>query len=176
MRAQIISLFDPGNSKNACHIQRLYDATASKLMVGSWIWPQYWPFHAAGQFFYFQCMQSMLPSIPWNQHPWPWANNLAMFLLFRDLKYYLEKILITIATNFFWLFIAMVSPIHTYSSIKSAITPYTSIPSANVIFWREDKLSFWALSLFLDKVRFIRFYLRLNMEKKRTIHLKSPPK
>ena len=33
----LMSLFDLGNPKNACHIQRSNDVTASKTMVGSQI-------------------------------------------------------------------------------------------------------------------------------------------
>ena len=146
-----MSLFNPSNPKNACHIQRLNDATTSKTIVGSRIWPECWPFHAAEQFFHFQCMQSMLPGIPRNPRLSPLAKSLAMSSLFGDLKYSLKKISTIVLTNFFKLFIAVDSPIHTYSSIKLAVTSYASIISAAVIFWREDKPSLWALSLFWIK-------------------------
>ncbi|KAJ0666615.1 hypothetical protein HanPI659440_Chr17g0668761 [Helianthus annuus] len=62
-----MSLSEPGIPKNACHIQRSYEATPSKIIVGSRMWPMYIiPFQAVGQFFHFQCIQSMLPSIPGN--------------------------------------------------------------------------------------------------------------
>ena len=108
-------------------------------------------FHAVRKFFHFQCMQSMLLSIPGNPRLSPLTKSLAMSSLFRDLKYSLEKISTTTLTNFFRLSIAVDSPIHTYSSIKSAATPYAIILSAAIIFWREDKPSLWALSLFWIK-------------------------
>jgi hypothetical protein len=41
-------------------------------------------------------------------------------------------------TNIFRLFIAVVFPIFKYSSIKSIVTPYVSIISAAITFWREE--------------------------------------
>ena len=102
-----------------------------------------------------------------------------MSLLFGFLKYSLKKkTSITAVTNFFKLSNAIVSPIHTYSSIKSPDTPYISILSTAVIICNEDRPSFLALFFFFfwDKVRVMSFYLRLNMEKKRTLHPKSPTK
>ena len=96
-----MSLFDPGNPKNACHIQRSYDATASKIIVSSWIWPQYWLFHVAGQFFYFQCMWSVEPNISGKSLCLPWANNLSMSSLFGFLKYSSKKTSTTTITIFF---------------------------------------------------------------------------
>ena len=46
------------------------DATASKIIVGSRIWPQYRPFHAYGQFFHFQCVQLIEPNIL-GKSQWP---------------------------------------------------------------------------------------------------------
>ena len=121
-----MSLWDPVNPKNVCHIQRSYDATISKIIVGSRVWPIYWPFHLLGQFFHFQCMQSMLPSILRNPRCWPTANNFAMSLSFGDLMYSLEKIKTTALTKNFKPFIAVLSPILKYSSMKLADTPYIS--------------------------------------------------
>ncbi|KAG6661558.1 hypothetical protein CIPAW_03G182400 [Carya illinoinensis] len=58
-----MSLCEPGIPKNACHIQRSYEATASKIIVGSRMWPEYIPFQAAGQFFHFQCMHLSSPPV-----------------------------------------------------------------------------------------------------------------
>ena len=146
-----MSLFDLSNPKNACHIQRSYDAITSKIIVCSWIWPQYWHFHAARQFFHFQCMQSIEPKIPKKSRHLPWANNLAMSSLFGFLKYSSDKTSTTTVTNFFKLYNAVVSPIRTYSSIKSPDIPYASILSATVIFYKEDRSSLLALSLFWTK-------------------------
>nr|TKW18679.1 hypothetical protein SEVIR_5G446900v2 [Setaria viridis] len=52
-----MSLFDPGVPKNACHIQRSCEATASSITVGTlWSPRVFCPFHATGQFFHCQCM------------------------------------------------------------------------------------------------------------------------
>jgi hypothetical protein len=75
------------------------EATASKIIVGSWQWPVNIPFHVAGQFFHVQCMQSRLPNIPRKPQLSPTSNNLATSLLFGDLKYSLEKIETTALTN-----------------------------------------------------------------------------
>ena len=58
------SLQVPGAPKNACHIHRSSEATASKTIVGLSVPREYIPFQAVGQFFHFQCIQSMLPTIP----------------------------------------------------------------------------------------------------------------
>ncbi|KAG6666920.1 hypothetical protein CIPAW_01G064300 [Carya illinoinensis] len=146
-----MSLCEPGIPKNACHIQRSYEATASKIIVGSRMWPEYIPFQAAGQFFHFQCMQSMLPSIHGNPRCSPTSSNQAISLAFGDRKYSFEKILTIVSVNFFRLSIAVLSPIRMYSSIKSSATPYASILSAAVIFCIEDKPSRLALSLLWTK-------------------------
>ena len=122
-----------------------------QIIVGSWIWLQYWAFHASGQIFHFQCMQSIEPNIPRKPRRSPWTNNLAMPLLFRFLKYSSEKASTTTVTNFFKLYNAVVSPIRTYSSIKSPDIPYASILSATVIFYKKDRSSLLALSLFWTK-------------------------
>ncbi|KAG6657212.1 hypothetical protein CIPAW_04G074100 [Carya illinoinensis] len=146
-----MSLCEPGIPKNACHIQRSYKATASKIIVGSWMWPEYIPFQAAGQFFHFQCMQSMLSSIPGNPCCSPTNSNRAISLAFGDRKYSSEKTLTIVSENLFRLSIAVLSPIRMYSSIKSPVTPYASILSAAVIFCIEDKPSLPALSLLWTK-------------------------
>ncbi|RKO90185.1 hypothetical protein BDK51DRAFT_50090 [Blyttiomyces helicus] len=56
----------PGSPKNACHIHRSYDLTASSTMVGSCSSPKYKLAHASGQFFHTQCMQPSDPIIPGN--------------------------------------------------------------------------------------------------------------
>src|SRR5688500_18150414 len=50
--------------KNACVIDRSCDATASRITVGVFSLPLFWPYQAAGQFFHSQCVQSRLPSMP----------------------------------------------------------------------------------------------------------------
>jgi hypothetical protein len=50
--------------KKTMPIHRSCVATASRIIVGSWLLPQYCPCHAFGQFFQCQCIQSTLPSIP----------------------------------------------------------------------------------------------------------------
>ncbi|KAG2666541.1 hypothetical protein I3760_15G067400 [Carya illinoinensis] len=94
-----MSLCEPGIPKNICHIQRSYEATASKIIVGSRMWPEYIPFQTAGQFFHFQCMQSMLPNIPGNPHS------------FGDRKYSSEKTLTIVLENRFRLSITVLLPI-----------------------------------------------------------------
>ena len=95
----LMSLWNLGNPKNACHIQNSYDTKISKVIFGSQAWPMYWPFCLFGQFFHFQCVQPMLPSILGN--PWCWltTNNLAMSLSFSDLKYSSKHIETTALTN-----------------------------------------------------------------------------
>ncbi|KAG2667638.1 hypothetical protein I3760_13G048100 [Carya illinoinensis] len=146
-----MSLCEPGIPKNACHIQRSYEATASKIIVGSRMWPEYIPFQAAGQFFHFQCMQSMLPSIPGNPRCSATASNRVISLAFGDRRYSSEKTLTIVSENFFRLSIAVLSPIRMYSSIKSPVTPYAIILSAAVIFCIEDKPSLPAESLLWTK-------------------------
>ncbi|KAG6651088.1 hypothetical protein CIPAW_06G087300 [Carya illinoinensis] len=146
-----MSLCEPDRPKNACHIQRSYESTASNIIVGSRIWPEYILFQAAGQFFHFQCMQSMIPSIPENPRCSPTSSNRAISLAFRDRKYSSEKTFTIVSENFFRLSIAVLSPIRMYSSIKSPVTPYASILSAAVIFCIEDKPSLPALSLLWTK-------------------------
>ncbi|KAG2678935.1 hypothetical protein I3760_11G027000 [Carya illinoinensis] len=96
-----MSLCEPGIPKNACHIQRSYEATASKIIVGSRMWPEYIHFQAAGQFFHFQCMQSMLSSILGNLRCSPTSTNWAILLVFGDHKYSSEKTLTIVSENFF---------------------------------------------------------------------------
>ncbi|CAN7106021.1 unnamed protein product [Brassica rapa subsp. narinosa] len=67
----LISFKVPGGPKNACHIQRSYEATASKTIVGFPEPRAYCPFQAVGQFFHSQCIQSMLPIIPGNPRSSP---------------------------------------------------------------------------------------------------------
>ncbi|KAG6666478.1 hypothetical protein CIPAW_01G033100 [Carya illinoinensis] len=136
-----MSLCESGIPKNACHIQRSYETIAFKIIVGSRMWPEHIPFQAAGQFFHFQCMQSMLLSIPGNPRCSPTSSNRAISLAFGDCKYSYEKIRTIVLDNFFRLSIAVLSPIRMYSSIKSPLTPYASILSAAVIFCIEDKPS-----------------------------------
>ena len=119
----LMSLFDPSNPKNERHIQRSYETIASKIIINSRIWSRYIFFHATKQFFHFQYIQSILPSMPRNPWLWPLVNNLAMSSLFGNLKYSSKKMSNTAATNFFRLIIAMFSHILTYSSIKSIVTP-----------------------------------------------------
>src|SRR5436190_20736112 len=59
-----MSLLPPGMPKKACQIHRSYDATASSIMEANFPRPVNMPFHALGQFFHSQCIQSRLPSIP----------------------------------------------------------------------------------------------------------------
>ncbi|KAJ0904268.1 hypothetical protein HanRHA438_Chr07g0299961 [Helianthus annuus] len=88
-----MSLCEPGIPKNVCHIKRSYEATASKIIVGSRMWPEYIPFQAVGQFFHFQCMPSMLLSIPGNLRWSATTSNLVISLEFGDRRYSTEKIL-----------------------------------------------------------------------------------
>ncbi|KAG6627417.1 hypothetical protein CIPAW_15G126200 [Carya illinoinensis] len=129
-----MSLCEPDITKNACHIQRSYEITASKIIVGSRMWLEYIHFQAAGQFFHFQCMQSMLPSILGNPCCSPTSNNRAISLAFGDHTYSFQKTLTIVSENFFRLSIAMLLPIRI-------------ILSAKVIFCIEDKPSLLALSL-----------------------------
>ncbi|KAG2678707.1 hypothetical protein I3760_11G014900 [Carya illinoinensis] len=113
------------------------------------MWLEYIPFEVAGQFFHFQCMQSMLSSIPGNPRCSVTASNRVISLAFGDCRYSFEKTLTIVLEKFFRL--SMLSPIRMYSFIKSPVTPYTSILSVVVIFCIEDKLSLLALSLIWTK-------------------------
>ena len=96
-------------------------------------------------------MQSIEPNISGKAQRLPRTNSLTMSSLFGFLKYSSEKTSITAVTIFFKLSNVVVSPIRTYSSIKSPDTYYASILSAAVIFCNEDKPSFLALFLFWTK-------------------------
>ena len=78
----------------------------------------------------------MLLNIPGNPRLWPTFGNLAISLLFGDLKYLSEKIKITTLINKkkFKLFIIVLSLIHTYLSMKLVFTPYASNLSVVIIF------------------------------------------
>ena len=57
----------PGHPKNACQIYISWDATASSITVEVLLSLRVnWHSNAGGQFFNFQCMQSILPIIPEN--------------------------------------------------------------------------------------------------------------
>ncbi|MFS7963080.1 hypothetical protein Hanom_Chr08g00733951 [Helianthus anomalus] len=82
-----MSLHVPGVPKNACHIHKSYDATASKIIVGLPLIPAYCPAQAVGQFFHSQCIQSILPTIPGNPRSAPTWSSLAKSPLFGLLSY-----------------------------------------------------------------------------------------
>ena len=59
----LIWLQGPDIPKYACQMHVPWWATASRMIVESLLHPLNCPCHVAGQFFHFQCMQSMEPSI-----------------------------------------------------------------------------------------------------------------
>jgi hypothetical protein len=58
-----MSLREPGRPKKQCQIHNSSNATTSSTIVGSWIFLVYCVCHVAGQFFPFQCIQSMLSNM-----------------------------------------------------------------------------------------------------------------
>jgi hypothetical protein len=64
----LMPLHSPGMPKYACQIQRSYNATASRIIVGNLPRPVNCPFQAARQLHKTQCMQSMLPNISCHTH------------------------------------------------------------------------------------------------------------
>jgi hypothetical protein len=86
--------------KKTWHILRLCDATASRIMVGTllspWVNP---PLHATGQFSHYQCMQSMLPSIPGKSQDSPNWRSCSTTSWFGGRKYCSSKTSITPGAN-----------------------------------------------------------------------------
>jgi hypothetical protein len=111
-----ISLFDPGRSKNACHIHKLLDATASSITIGSLTWPQYIPRQAVEQIFYFQYIQSILSNISKNPCHSTILSSLTVSSYFRVLRYLWPKTSQIALTNLLKYSIILFSAIHTYSS------------------------------------------------------------
>ncbi len=140
----LISLCDPGMPKYAFQFYKSYVATASNTIVGSYSFPVYCLFHAEGQFFHAQCIQSRLPSIPGKP-------RCSLTLKMRSVsswvgvrKYSSPKASTTARQKRWRLFIAVLSPMRTYSSstyssIASAGEPYASCRSAAIVFCIVDK-------------------------------------
>src|SRR3954467_55877 len=121
-------------SKKECQIQRFCDATASGMTVQALTWPLYCPCQAEGQFFHFQCMQSMLPSIPGKPLLAFIANKRAVSSAVGSLKYSGPNTAITALQNLCRDSRHVDSLIRTYSSMRSPGTPYASIWMAAVHF------------------------------------------
>ena len=88
---------------------------------------QYWPCHAGGQFFHFQCMQSIEPNIPGNTCASPICSRRLMSLLFGLLKYSSPNISLTPLKKASKNWIAVHSSILMYLSTLSAGDLYANI-------------------------------------------------
>ena len=129
-----------GAPKNACHIQRSYEATASNTIVGFPVPREYIPFQAVGQFFHSQCIQSMLPSIPGNPRCSPICSSLCRSSCVGRRRYSLPNKVIIPAVNLCKHFRAVDSPRRIYSSTESAAAPYANCRIAAVHFCRGVRL------------------------------------
>ena len=100
---------------------------------------QYCPCHAIGQFFHSQCMQSIEPNIPGNPRASPICSRRLMSLLLGLLKYSCPNISLTPLTNFCKHWVAVHSPILTYSSTQSVGDLHSSIRIAAVHFYNDER-------------------------------------